>query len=102
MSILDLRPGRHDFAYRVGNTFSTEVDWSINLTGYTVTTEIVSLVTGTKVVDVATTLTDAALGKVGLSFPALSVCGTYGWRQTWVSPSGETRTGLAGYVEVTR
>jgi hypothetical protein len=102
MPMLNLGPGRQDFTFRAGNTFTTEVDWSIDLSGYAVTSELVSLVTGAKVMDITTTLTDAASGKVGMAFAAVTVPGTYGWAQTWVAPNGDTRTGLRGYVEVTR
>lgn len=100
MPTLDKSPGKQDFVYRRGDTFSTEVDWSIDLTGYTVTSDLVSLVTGAVVQPITTTLTNAAAGIVGLDFPAITVPGTYGWQQKWVSPSGETQTGLKGYVEV--
>lgn len=102
MPLLDKVPGRQDIRYRAGDTLATEVDWSIDLTGYTVTSDLISLVTGATVTAIATTLTDAAAGKVGVTFPPITVPGTYGWTQTWVSPSGSRQTGLKGYVEVTR
>lgn len=98
--MIDFGPGRQDVRYRAGDAFSTEVDWSINLTGYTVTSSLVSLVTGAAVAPLATTVADAAAGRVAVSFPAVNVPGTYGWQQTWVAPSGDKRTGLVGYVEV--
>lgn len=99
--MIDFSPGRQDVTYRTGNTFSTEVDWSIDLTGYTVTSALVSLVTGATVTALTTTVTDAGAGKVGVVFPAITTVGTYGWRQEWTDPNGDKRTGLMGYVEVT-
>lgn len=99
--MIDFSAGRQDVTYRTGDNFSTEVDWSLDLTGYTVTSALVSVVTGATVLALTTTLTDAAAGKVGVAFPAVTVPGTYEWRQTLVSPGGDTRTGLIGYVEVT-
>lgn len=101
MPLLDGGPGRQDFTFRAGDTFRTEVDWSIDLSGYAVTSALVSLVTGATVASIPTTLVDASAGRVGVEFPAVTVPGTYGWTQTWVAPNGDTRTGLVGYVEVT-
>lgn len=98
-STLDLSPGSQNFVVHSGNAFQTEVDWSIDLTGYTVTSSMVSLVTGAQAYPVTTTLTDAAAGKVGLSFSAVTVPGTYGFQQSWTT-GGQTRTVLSGYVEV--
>lgn len=101
MPLLDGGPGRQDIRFRAGDTFRTEVDWSIDLTGYTVTSALVSLVNGATLAAIPTAFVDAAAGRVGVAFPAIDVAGTYGWTQTWVAPNGDTRTGLVGYVEVT-
>lgn len=98
--MFDFGPGRQDFSYRKGNTFSVEIDWSIDLSGYSVTTELYSLVNGDTVASVGTAITDPSSGKLRVTFPPNVVPGTYGWRQTWQSSIGESRTGLAGYVEV--
>ena len=100
-------PGSLSLALRTGDEFGTQVDFTpTDLTGYTVTSQIVSLVSGLTVTSIATTLADAAAGKVNLAMTetqtAAMVPGTYGWRLEWNAPGDVKRTALSGMVEVTR
>lgn len=99
-------PGTLNFAIRQSDEFATEVDFSTSLSGFTVSSSIVSAVTGETVTAISTTLTDAAAGKVGLSLTESQTAGlpvgTYGWRLIWVAPGNSQRTALSGSLEVQR
>lgn len=92
-------------ALKRSNDFATVIDFDgVDLSGYTVTSTVTSLVTGSSVASFSTTVTDAAAGKVNVALTdtqtsAMAV-GTYGWQLDWVAPGGIQRTALAGTVEV--
>lgn len=98
-------PGPMSLALKRSNDFSTEVDFDgLSLSGYTVTSIVTSLVTGSSVASFTTTVTDAGAGRVNISLTdtqtsSLAV-GTYGWQLDWVAPGEVRRTALAGTVEV--
>ena len=98
-------PGTLNLAFRRGDDFSTLIDFSVPLTAYTMTSTIRSVVTGESVASFATTLTDAAAGKVNIALSdtqTLSLApATYRWVMDGTQ-GGLTRTYLNGYVEVTR
>ena len=99
-------PGTLGLAFRRGDELGTTVDFTpTDLTGYTVTSHIVSAVTGQTVTAITTTLSDAAAGVVGLALTetqtAAISAGTYTWRLEWVAPGDVKRTALSGMVEVT-
>lgn len=92
-------------ALKRANDFATEIDFDgVALSGYTVTATVTSLVTGSSVASFATTVTDAAAGKVSIGLTdtqtAALAAGTYGWQLDWTAPGGVQRTALAGTVEV--
>lgn len=91
-------------ALKKANDFSSEIDFSVDLSGHTVTASVTSLVTGAGVASFATTVTDASAGKVNVALTdtqtAALAAGTYGWQLDWVAPGGIQRTALAGTVEV--
>jgi hypothetical protein len=99
-------PGSMPLTFRAGDDIATEIDVSIPLVGYTVSSQIVSLVTGSIVQTVATSITSAANGIIGISLTdtetSVLPAGTYSWQLTWVAPGGVTRTALAGMVEVVK
>ena len=99
-------PGSLSLSLRAGDEFGTTVDFDTTLADYTVTSHIVSLVTGQTVTAITTTLVDAASGQVGIAMTEAQTgalaAGTYGWRLEWVAPGDVKRTALAGMVEVTR
>lgn len=92
-------------ALKRSNDFSTEIDFDgVSLSGYTVTSTVTSLVTGSAVASFATTVTDASAGKVNIALTdtqtSALAAGTYGWQLNWTAPGGIQRTALAGTVEV--
>lgn len=99
-------PGSLSLALRAGDEFGTVVDFDTSLSGYTVTSEIVSLVSGQTVTAITTTLADAAAGQVGIAMSetqtAALAAGAYGWRLEWNAPGNVKRTALSGMVEVTQ
>jgi hypothetical protein len=96
--------GKLALGFRRGETYSEVIDVSLDMTGYAVASDLVSLVTGGVVASMATTLVDAAAGKVGVTLTSSQTAalapGTYGWRQMWTAPGGVSREGLRGFVEV--
>lgn len=99
-------PGLLSLSLRAGDELSSTIDFDTSLVGYTVTSGIVSLVTGQTVTSIATTLADAAAGQVSISMTEAQTGslppGTYGWRLEWIAPGDVKRTALAGMVEVIR
>ncbi len=83
--------------------FSALIDFSISMSGYTVTAGMTSLVTGSEVQPLTVSFVSATAGQVSVSLTdtqtAALARGTYGWRMTWVE-SNATRTALTGFVEV--
>ena len=73
------------------------------MSGYSVSSEIFSLVDGATVA-MSTAFVSEALGTVSIGMTEgetgdLSV-GTYGWRLQWLAPGSVTRTALTGLLEV--
>ena len=104
MSTVSILPGSMNLAFKRANDFSSLVDFSTTLVGYTVTASVTSLVTGTAVVPFTTTLVDASAGQVQIALSdtqtAALPAGTYGWQLDWVAPGSVQRTALSGTVEV--
>jgi hypothetical protein len=99
-------PGSLSLAFRQSDQFATQIDFDTSLTGYTVSSAIISPVTGATVTAITTSLSDAEAGKVDISLTetqtaALAV-GTYNWRLVWNAPGDVQRTALAGTIEVVR
>lgn len=95
-------PGTLNFAVKRGDRFSAMVDFDISLTGYTVTSDIVSAVTGGTVTAITIDPSLFADGKVGVSLSDAqtgNLAGTYRWRLDWDSGSAP-RTALEGFFEV--
>jgi hypothetical protein len=99
-------PGEFNLAFRAGDDASVELDFSIDLTGYTVTSSIVSLTTGETLATPTTTLTNAATGVANIALTKTQTAalpiGTLGLYFTWDAPGPVRRTALGGYVEVSR
>jgi hypothetical protein len=98
-------PGAMSLAVKKANDFSAEIDFDgVAMTGYTVTATVTSLVTGSTVASFATTVTDAAAGRVNVALTdtqtAALAAGTYGWQLDWTAPGSIQRTALSGTVEV--
>lgn len=104
MATFRQRAGRMDLEFQRGDDVPTEVDFSpITLEGCTVGASIVSTVTGAEVSAVATTIVDAAAGRVAVHLTkqvtASLPVGTYRWEMS-VDRDGNRRTYLTGFVEV--
>ena len=103
MALYEQLPGSLSLSIVSGDQFSTVVDFSIDMTSYSVSSEIFSLVDGS-IVQMSTAFVSAVLGTVNISMTEaetgdLSV-GTYGWRLQWLAPGSVTRTALTGLLEV--
>lgn len=104
MATFSILPGTLHLAVKRGNRFSTIVDFDpVALTGYTVTSDVVSVVTGATVTAITVDTSLAADGKVGISLSDVQTeslaGGTYRWRLDWDSGSAP-RTALEGFFEV--
>ena len=105
MSTYTQLPGSLGLSFRRGDELGTSIDFTpTDLTGYTVTSDIVSLVTGSVVQPVTVAISNATAGVVAISLTetqtaALPV-GTYGWRLEWHAPGSVRRTALQGTCEV--
>jgi hypothetical protein len=97
-------PGRLNIAIRKADRFATVVDFDISLTGFTVSSEVISTLSGDIVVPISVDTTLASEGKVGLSLTSAQTAGlasgTYLWRLAW-NPGDAPRTALQGFFEVT-
>lgn len=103
MPSYDQTPGSLNLAFNRGDDFSALVDFSIGMTGYTVSASMTSLVTGGDVQAMTVSFASASAGQVNVSLTdtqtAAMARGTYGWNMKWTEGSG-TRTALTGFVEV--
>lgn len=99
----DQTPGTLPLSFVRGDTVSALLDFSIDLTGYTFSAALVSVVTGGDVVALTHSVVSAANGTVNVSLTAAQTAalarGTYQWRFVWTQGSA-VRTALTGFVEV--
>ena len=104
MATYEQSPGRFNMAFRRGDTLSAELDFSVDITGYSLTANSVSAVTGLSVKSLAAQVTSAADGKVVVSLTPQETLaiptGTYAWNMSWIEPTGLARTVLSGFIEV--
>jgi len=103
MPSYDQTPGSLNLAFTRGDDFSALVDFSIGMTGYTVSASMTSLVTGGEVQPLAVSFVSATAGQVNVSLTDTQTAalprGTYGWNMKWTE-GVNTRTALTGFVEV--
>jgi len=103
MPSYDQTPGVLNLSFVRGDDFSTLIDFSIAMTGYTVAASMYSTVSGAEVQAFTVTAANAASGQYNISLTdtqtAALARGTYGWRMTWTE-NNATRTALTGFVEV--
>jgi hypothetical protein len=104
MPSYDQAPGTLNLSFNRGDDFSALVDFSISMSGYTVTAGVTSLVTGSEVQALTVSTVSATAGTFNVSLTdtqtAALARGTYGWQMKWVEGQA-TRTALTGFVEVT-
>jgi hypothetical protein len=99
MPLIDFSAGRLDVRYHAADGHTVEVDWSVDLEGYDVASELRSLVDNALIAELETDAYDKAAGKVRTAFPSGLAPGTYSWVQRW-SSADDSQTGFVGYVEV--
>jgi hypothetical protein len=103
MASYDQTPGTLNLSFARGDDFSTLIDFSIGMAGYTVTASMTSLVSHTDVQPFAVSFVSATAGQVNISLTdaqtAALARGTYGWQMRWTE-NNATRTALTGVVEV--
>ena len=106
MPTFSLLPGALNLEVTRGNELGATVDFDIDLSSYTVSSNISSLVTGSVVTTMTTSLVNAAAGQVGIAMSEAATTnlavGTYGWCLNSVAPGSVTRTLLAGFLEVVK
>jgi hypothetical protein len=92
-----------NMAFRRGDNFSTMLDFSVSLSGYTVTSGIQSLVTGESVLPFSVSFASATNGQVNVALTSTQTAtiprGSYGWTLAWTDGVA-VRTALTGMVEV--
>jgi len=90
MTTFSVLPGTLNIRLKKGDRFTTVADFDIALTGYTVASEVYSLVSGATVL------------QLGLSSSEVSQipAGTYRWKLRWDQGAGAYRTALEGFFEV--
>jgi hypothetical protein len=104
MPSYDQAPGTLNLSFSRGDDFSALVDFSISMSGYTVTAGVTSLVTGSEVQALTVSTVSATAGQFNVSLTDAQTIamarGTYGWQMKWTEGNA-TRTALTGFVEVT-
>lgn len=106
MATVSTLPGTLNVTVKHGDELSQLVDFSVDLTGYTFSAEVVSAITGSSVGALTVADVNLAAGQVNLSMTE-SVCdaiapGSYLWRLIWVGQGSVRRTALEGIFEVVR
>lgn len=103
MPSYDQTPGSLNLSFARGDDFSALVDFSIGMTGYTVSASMTSLVSNAEVQPLTVSFVSATAGTVNVSLTDTQTAalprGTYGWNMKWTEGAA-TRTALTGFVEV--
>lgn len=106
MATVSATPGTLNIIVKRGQAVSQLLDFSISLTGYTFTAEIVSAVTYATVTALTVTNVNLSTGQVNVGLSAATAAnvaaGTYLWRLVWTPAAGNAQTALEGIWEVTR
>jgi hypothetical protein len=99
-------PGPLHVAFVRGDDYSTLLDLSISIVGYTWSAEIYSLTNGQSLATPQITVVDAAAGKFNLSLTDAQAGelppGTLGLRINWSAPGDAKRRAFEGVCEVMR
>jgi hypothetical protein len=106
MATVSATPGTLNIIVKQGRAVSQLLDFSISLTGYTFSAEIVSGVTFATVQALAVTAVNLGTGQINVGLSAANAAnvaaGTYLWRLVWTPPAGDARTALEGIWEASR
>lgn len=102
MPSYDQTPGNLPISFVRGDSLSALLDFSVNLTGYTFAASLVSVVSGSEVVALTSSVVSAANGQVNVALTAAQTAGlargTYQWKFAWTQGNA-VRTALVGFVE---
>jgi hypothetical protein len=106
MATVSATPGTLNIIVKQGQAVSQLLDFSISLTGYTFSAEIVSAVTFSTVQALTVSTVNLATGQVNVGLSAANAAnvaaGTYLWRLVWTPAAGNAQTALEGIWEVVR
>lgn len=106
MATAPQKPGELNIAFNRGDDYSTLVDLSISIVGYTWVAEIYSLVTGATLTNPTVDVVDAAQGRFNLAISDAQAAalppGTLGLRIRWTAPGDYKRVAFDGVCEVRR
>jgi hypothetical protein len=106
MATVSATPGTLNIVVKRGEAVSQLLDFSISLTGYTFSAEIVSAVTFATVQALTVSTVNLATGQVNVGLSAAAAAnvsaGTYLWRLVWTPAAGNAQTALEGIWEVVR
>jgi len=106
MPTFSLLPGALNLEVKRTDELAAIFDFDIDLSSYQVSSNISSLVTGSVVTTMTTSIVNAAAGQVGIAMSEAATTnlavGTYGWALHSVAPGSVTRTLLAGFLEVVK
>jgi hypothetical protein len=106
MATASTLPGSLNLSVKAGDELSQLVDFSISLTGYTFTAEVVSAITYGQVAAITVSGVNLATGQVNLGMSETTTAaiapGSYLWRLIWTAPGTVRRTALEGVLEVVR
>ena len=106
MATVSATPGTLNLIVKQGQAISQLLDFSISLTGYTFSAEIVSAVTYATVQALSVTAVNLAAGQINVGLSAANAAnvaaGTYLWRLVWTPAAGNAQTALEGIMEVGR
>jgi hypothetical protein len=106
MATVSATPGTLNIVVKRNEAVSQLLDFSISLTGYTFSAEIVSAVTFATVQALTVSTVNLATGQVNVGLSAAAAAnvaaGTYLWRLVWTPAAGNAQTALEGIWEVVR
>lgn len=106
MATAPQKPGELNIAFNRGDDYSTLVDLSISIVGYTWTAEIYSLVTRATLANPTIDVVDAAQGRFNLAISDTQAAalppGSLGLRIRWTAPGDYKRLAFDGICEVRR
>lgn len=104
MATVSNLPGDLSLRFRRGDEFASLIDFSINATSYSWTSQVYSLVTGETVATPTVSVVNAGLGQVNVGLSEIQTAslsaGSYGWRLEATAAGSVKRTMLDGICEV--
>lgn len=99
-------PETMNLLIKSGDEVDVDVEFGASLSGYTVSSQLYSLVDFREIYGIPTSIADPVVGRVRLLLDEENTSeipsGAYGWSLKWVAPGGVTRTVLSGIAEVIR